>query len=157
MSATLKIKWVGSFILAACLLLLAMIGGKWGVSYAAEVETIIPPHIDVIYPNAVAAGSSGTVLIIAGSNFGSIEDTRVRVSGIDFDQILTPMSVESDGISVTITQNLLTDPFIYIITVIRSDLPSIPTLPVTPHDYSSNQVFFTVFEPHYINLPIIRR
>lgn len=157
MSAKLKIKWIGSLILAAALLWLAMVGGKWGISYAAEAGINVAPHIDAIYPSAVAAGSPDTIMIISGTNFGNMSDTRVRLYGIGVDLFLTPKQVFSTGISVNITDTLLTDPILYIVTVVKSNIQTVPTLPITPHDEVSNQVNFTVFEPKFIYLPYISR
>ena len=51
MSVTSKIKWLASIVLAAVLLTLALMGGKWGTSYTANAGVYVAPIIDVIRPN----------------------------------------------------------------------------------------------------------
>ena len=43
MLATSKIKWFGSIILAGTLLVLALMGGKWGTIYSASASVNVAP------------------------------------------------------------------------------------------------------------------
>jgi hypothetical protein len=74
--------------------------------------------------------------------------------GNGIDQIITPEQVLPDGISVIISDTLLTEPVFYTIKVVKSTKPSIPTIPITPWDQESNPVLFTVYEAQFIFLPI---
>src|SRR4030042_5016590 len=116
MFATSKMKVLGSIILAGPFLVLAVLGGNWGTSYSASASVAAAPYIASIIPSAVPAGSPETTIIISGSNFGNLNDTRVRLSGIGIDELLTPTSVIQGGISVRIPAALLTQPNLYILT-----------------------------------------
>ena len=157
MLATSKIKWFGSLILASTLLVLALLGGNWGTNYSASANVNATPIINYIQPSAVPAGSPATVMIIAGSNFGNSHDTTVRLLGGGIDQTIVPMVVTPNGISVQIPAGLLDVPTIYLVTVIWSDFNTVPTVPITPHDYESNPVPFTVYEGQFVYLPIITK
>jgi hypothetical protein len=157
MSETSKIKWVGSIVLAGTLLVMALLGGNWGTNYSASASALALPHIDSIIPSAVPAGSPDTIMIIIGSNFGNVNDTAVRLKGITIDEIILPQQVLPNGISVNIPSTYLTDPALYIVTVVKSTLPSIPTVPITPWDQESNQVSFSVFAAQFIHLPFIHK
>lgn len=144
-------------ILAGVLLTLALMGGKWGTRYSANASVVVAPHIESIVPSLVPAGSPDTTLIIIGSNFGDKSDTRVRLTGVGVDKILEPIDIVPDGMSVLITDTLLVDPTFYIITVVKSNKPSIPTIPITPWDEESNPAAFFVYGASYIHLPIITK
>ena len=150
-----KIKWFGSLTLAGILLVLALLGGNWGTNYSASANVNATPVIDYIQPSAVPAGSPDRVMIIFGSNFGNLQDTTVRLVGGGIDKTIDPMVVTPNGISVQITADLLDVPTIYQVTVIWSDFNTVPTVPVTPHDFESNPVPFTVYEGKFIYLPIV--
>lgn len=158
MSATPKIKWFGTIIVAGILLVLAVMGGKWGTTYSANAGVNVAPHIDSINPFAVPAGSPETTLIITGSNF--VEEGKtvwVRLKGSVIDRILTPESVLPTGISVKIPADLLVSPNVYILTVLKytgTTMPTIPTIP-PPNWEISNEVPFTVFNPIYYYYPLI--
>jgi hypothetical protein len=157
MLATPKIKWFGSIILAGILLVLAIFGGKWGTTYAAGASVNVAPLITAINPSSVPVGSPNTWLIIWGSNFGNMDDTRVRLTtGVGFDQLFTPREIRQDRIIVILPASLLVDPIVYTLTVVKSTPGTIPTIPVTPYDEESNPVPFTVFETLYVYLPIIQ-
>jgi hypothetical protein len=162
MFATTRIKWLGSIILAGFLLVLAMAGGTWGNSYAANSVLNEPPVIDYIVPTALAAGSPDSVLIIVGSEFGEVEDEiRIWLKGIDMEYLLVPLNVINTGISVTLPANVLTDPDVYLVTVIKSHIGTVPTIPTSPdpplYDHLSNSIPFEVFEASYSYLPIISK
>ncbi|OGN98614.1 MAG: hypothetical protein A2Z71_11040 [Chloroflexi bacterium RBG_13_50_21] len=160
MLATNKIKWSISIILGGLLLVLALIGGNWGTSYAASAPDCAVPSITLVNPSVVPSGSPDTVIVITGSNFGNIDDTRVRLQGSGgLDVILTqPLAVYPTALSVTVTDTLLTEPNLYILTVVKSchAPPTIPVLPLFPDwDVESNEVPFTVYAAEYFYLPII--
>jgi hypothetical protein len=155
MFATSKIKWFGSIILAGTLLVLALMGGKWGTNYSASASVNATPVIDYIQPSALPAGSLYRVMIIFGSNFGNLQDTTVRLTGVGVNQTISPIMVIPDGISLLIPADLLDVPTLYLVTVIVSDYDTIPTIPITPHDHESNPVPFTVYEGQFIHLPIV--
>ena len=158
MSATTKIKWSGSIILAGALLVLAMTGGTWGTTYAADPSLNAAPIIESINPSETYAGSPDCPIKIYGANFGNLSDTRVRITGIGVDQIARPDAISPGKISVVITDTLLIEPTFYIVTVVKSTLPSIPTIPLEPKwDQESNQIIFTVYEGKTNYLPFISR
>ena len=156
MVATSRFKWFGSIVLAGILLILALMGGKWGTNYSATAGVYIAPFIDSIIPSAVPAGSPDTVVEISGSNFGTLDDTRVRLTGTGVDQLFVPGAISPDQISVTITSTLLIEPQQYIVTVIKSISGTMPTLPIPPDVEISNPVPFTVYSPS-LYLPIITK
>jgi hypothetical protein len=155
MFTTPKIKWFGSIVLAGTLLVVALMGGKWGTTYSASASVNVAPVIVSIDPSAVPAGSPDTTMIIIGSNFGDMTDTRVRLTGIGVDLLIEPLEVLPDGLSVIIPDTLLTAPTLYIITVVKSTPHSIPTIPITPWDEESNPVPFFVYGVSNLHLPII--
>jgi hypothetical protein len=151
---TSKIKWFGSIILAGTLLVLAVMGGKWGTNFSASAGVNLMPYIESINPTSVPAGSPYKIMIIIGSGFGDMTDTRVRLTSEGFDQLLVPLQVLPDGISVVIPADLLTEPKVYTVTVVWSSVHSIPVLPPTEWDEESNPKPFTIFSP-FTYLPII--
>lgn len=159
MLATSKSKWLGSIILAGTLLALALMGGNWGTSYAADNSVNVPPNITSLIPSAIRVGSPSTVVIVVGSGFGSISDTRVRLVGNGIDQIVEEtLQVIETGISIRIPANLLASPNLYILTVIKSNKQTIPTIPIwPPYDEISNSTMLTVYTPVFTYLPCIKR
>lgn len=160
MSASTKIKWVVSIVLAGFLLFLAMIGGKWGTPTAANAGPETLPVIDFIIPDAVPAGSNDIIMIISGDYFtGALTDTRVWMEGVEgviTDIVLTPLQMLPTGVSVFITDTLLAVPAKYNISVIHSRPGSIPHPPPDPQwDDVSNKVPFLVYLAKYFFLPII--
>jgi hypothetical protein len=157
MLATSKIKWFGSIILAGILLVLALIGGNWGTSYSANASVAAAPIITSIRPPAVLAGSGNTIIIISGSNFGSlITPIQVRLTMLGIDRLLTPLQVLPNGISVIIPADLLTVPAVYTLTVLKSNLGTIPTIPTPPDVEISNPLPFMVYKEAFYH-PIIFR
>ena len=159
MLATSKIKWLGSIILAGILLVLAMMGGKWGATYAADDSVNALPFIKSIIPSVIKAGSADTVVIVVGSDFGNMGDTRVRLVGNGVDQIVEEtLQVIQNGISIRIPAILLAGPNLYTLTVIKSTQHSIPTIPLwPPFDEVSNGITLTVYVPLLTYLPCIKR
>jgi TRAP-type C4-dicarboxylate transport system permease small subunit len=47
MLTTSKVKWFGSILLASILLILALIGGKWGTDYSASASVNATPIIQI--------------------------------------------------------------------------------------------------------------
>ena len=156
MLASSKIKWIGSIFLAGIFLALSMMGGNWGTTYTADASMYAVPHISSIVPAAVPAGSSDTGIIIFGSNFGNVTDTRVWLTSTGFEELITPMVVTNTAISLVLSDTLLVEPKLYIVTVIKSVVQTVPTLPPVPiKDEISNGVPFTVYEARSTYLPVI--
>jgi hypothetical protein len=151
-----KIKWGVSIILAGILLALALVGGQWGTSYAANDGISAVPHINFIVPSAVKAGSPATLVFISGTDFGTTDDTGVRLVGDGVDEILDAF-VTANGIWVDIKADYLLNPITYQLSVVMSTVHSSPTTPITPWDVESNAVPFRVYTAHYIYLPIVTR
>lgn len=155
-----KIKCLVSIILAGFLLALALLGGNWGMSYTAEASTNADPFLASISPSRVAARSADKVIVAYGLNFGVITDTGFRLTDSDYDNILLPISVVPNGLSVRIDSALLTEPTVYTTTVVvsgREEGHTIPVLPLWPFDLQSNPLLFTVFEPDRMFMPLIQR
>ncbi len=157
MVATSRFKWFGSIILASFLLILAVTGGKWGTDYSASAGVYPAPFIELIIPTAIPAGSPDRLVLIIGSNFGDMNDTRVRLTGTGVDVLLVPQEIYQDGIAIIITDTLLTEPQQYILTVAISYRGTIPTIPFPPDVVVSNPVPFTVFVSLSEYLPIINK
>ena len=157
MSTTSKTKWVASIIVCGILLILSLMGGKWGTTYAANDIADDVPHIDFIAPDKILAGPSDKTIFISGSNFGNNSDTAVRVTGNGTDQILPGGLIYPNSIWVSISSSLLVNPITYNITVVVSygEPPSIPTIPITPWDEESNPVPLTVIEGYHLYSPLI--
>jgi hypothetical protein len=153
-----RIKWGLSFIVGGIVLALALMGGKWQFSYAADGGVNADPHIDHITPSAVPAGSGNVMLIISGANFGESEDfIRIWIKDAEHDYRAAPVSVfGTTSISVVITDTLLVEPNLYSIAVVQSNGYSIPPIPPDPeYDKESNFVDFVVFPLKYQYLPIL--
>jgi len=156
MFSSSKIKWFASIILAGIFLALGMMGGNWGTSYAADASVNLAPVIDKITPSSAPVGSPYVVVIIDGSGFGTIFNTAVYITAIGFEDVLTPSFILPDGISVVIPAELLIEPKLYMIYVVRSNANTVPSIPlVPPWDEVSNPAPFTVYEPVYQYLPIV--
>ena len=155
MLPTSKIKWLASIALAAILLTLALMGGKWGTSYSANAGVYVAPVINVIHPNWAPAGSPDKMVIITGSNFGNVpDDVRIRVTGTLTDCLITPLQVIDSGISFIITDTLLIEPAVYSLMVMKSTIGTVPILPIPPNMEISNAVDFYVFVPISVYLPL---
>jgi len=156
-----KLKWYGSIALAGILLVLAMVGGTWGTSYAADGVLNEPPVINYIDPHSLPAGTPDHVMIIVGSEFGEAKDEiRIWIKGIDSEYLLEPLFVTNTAISVTLPAEMLAVPNTFIVSVIKSKIGTIPTIPTVPdplNDHVSNSVPFEVFEAIYSYLPIINK
>jgi hypothetical protein len=160
MFTTSKIKWFVSIILAGILLVLTIFGGKWGTNYTASASVNAAPVIYYIDPSIARVGSPDTLVEILGSNFGTEDDTRVRLTGGGFDVLFVPEEIAPGRIVITIPAGMLVDPIVYTLTVIKSKygtIPTIPTIPNPPDDEISNPVPFTVFETLPMYLPIINK
>jgi len=161
MSATNKIKWLGSIILAGALLVLAMMGGTWGTTYTVDASVNAEPYIESIDPAGVYAGSPNRLIIISGTDYGNLNNTGVRLLGDTSDSLLYPLeSISPLQIKVLIPSELLVEPTLYILTVIKSLTeypPTIPTVPDPPEEEISNPVPFTVYVGQFNYLPFISR
>lgn len=152
-------KWTISLILSFCLLILALIGGNWGSTYAASTKDTLLPYINRIEPAAVQVGSPYIVMIITGGNFDINKNPRIRLTAPGLDQILeAPLMVLPDGISQIIRPQYLVSPITYELFVVQSSSGSIPTIPIEPGwDEISNPARFVVYEPEYIHIPIVKK
>lgn len=154
MLTTNKIKWLGTLTIAGVLLILALIGGDWGTTYAADLSALQAPRIDSIEPPGVKVGSPYQIILIRGADFGDVVDTRVRLSGTNYDQMFPPVTIFPDYIYVMVPEYFFTQPEKFIVTVVRSTTHTVPTIPtIVPPDLVSNKVFFNVFLPLF--LPIV--
>jgi hypothetical protein len=153
--STASRKWIVSLILGGILVALALFGGKWQATYAANAGINQIPVIDHIEPAAIAAGSGDMMLIIFGSNFGESEDyDRVWLRDQTHDDYITPTNVIPDGISVLIPASFFTTPTTYTVTVVQSNGQSIPRNPPwDPYDHPSNSVDLVVYTPRHTFLP----
>ncbi len=158
MLATTNRKWLVSLGLALIVLILALFGGSWGRDFTAMADTGAVPHIDYIDPLGVPTNSPDLVMIIGGSNFGTLNDTRVRITGPGYSDVFKPLYIITTGISLNISHTLLTFPTTYQVAVCVSRPKTIPVNPCDPlWDDISNSVDFIVFEPLGSFLPIIAK
>jgi hypothetical protein len=160
MSTRSKCTWVASIAVGGILLILALIGGSWQMSYAANEGVEVAPVIDYIKPSSLPAGSPTWTVVIYGSNFGDPEDfIRVWITDtLHASYLATPKVVIDNGISVAITDTLLVNPHEYYIAVIKSNGHSVPPAPPDPrYDLVSNWVKFTVYQPRFNYLPLVHR
>ncbi len=150
MFTTSKVKWFGSILLAAILLILALTGSKWGTTYAASASINATPIIQDIFPEIVTVGSPDITMVINGLYFGTLADTKVWLYERGVPQELDPVSVNANQITVTIPANLLDAPHIYLVQVVVyvSD-----TVPVGNY---SNLVPFSIWSPDTY-LPIMHK
>jgi hypothetical protein len=153
-----KLKWLGSIILAGVFLVMAVIGSDWGTNYTANASVNADPIIYLIQPPKVPVRSPDKIIVVSGLNFGDKDNTGVRLSRDGFDTVLRAIDVGGGGISVSVTNTLMTETTVYTLTVVRSDYPSIPSVPLYPEwDHESNSLPFTIFQAEEYFLPIIRR
>ena len=154
-----KYKWIASVVLGGILIFLAMIGGEWKATYAADASVNQDPVINYISPVQVPAGSASKTMVIGGTNFGTSEDfIRVWIHDASHDYTAAPINVLIDGISVVITDTLMVSPTLYTIRVVISNGQSIPAVPPwIPFDQFSNPVDFLVYQPVYQYLPRIEK
>lgn len=163
MNAISKGKWIGSLILASILLILAMIGGTWGTTYAAEVNQELTPVITSITPFEIEVGRTTDVIMrVHGYNFEdenlSLEHTSVRLSDGGTDMILEVYNNQkfSTDIYVRISASLFTVPNIFYITVVKSTVGTTPTVPILPaYDLVSNAVPFNVYQVQPKYIPVV--
>jgi hypothetical protein len=146
-----KMKWMGTILVAGIALALALMGGKWGTSYAADAGVNIPPTITKLIPNAAPVGAPNKYITITGSGFGTIANTAVRVKGTTIDEYLTPLTVLPDGLIVLFPPSLFTHETVYLVTVVLYS----GTIPTIPPFEESNPLPFTVYTPKNIYLPIV--
>jgi hypothetical protein len=160
MSTRSKYTWIASIIAGGALLILALIGGSWRVSYAADAGVNAQPAISYVYPSSVPAGTASGWMIIVGSDFGEVEDfVRIWITDTEHNSYrVTPYEVIDNVISVEITPTLLADPHLYHVAVIKSNGLSIPPVPPDlDYDQVSNWVDFLVYQTGSVYLPVIRR
>jgi hypothetical protein len=160
MLTSYKLKWLGSITLSSVILVMALLGGDWGTNYTANASVNANPIIYLVQPSKVPARSPDRVIIISGLNFGTTADTGVRLTGDGFDNILYPITVEPNALSVTVEDIYLTVPTAYTLTVVISGRPeghTLPELPLWPFDLQSNPLSFSVFQAEEYFLPIIKR
>jgi len=167
--------WLGTIVLGGVLLALALIGGTWGTSYAAHSnDGSATPLITSIVPTQTPTEGPNFSLIINGSGFGIMVNTRVRFYqwGGEFFE-LSPLTVSADRITVDVPANLTAVPNMFDVVVViytssppdptiptMPTIPIIPTKPIIPTEPGadiSNQVTFTAYEPIYFYLPVIKK
>ncbi len=159
MISTARVKWLVSILLAACVLVLALLGGKWGTSYAAENSLALAPHIDRIQPAAVRVGSPDVVMIVTGSGFEINKNPRVRLTTPLTDVVLAaPLQILPNALSQLIPGSYFTEPITYTLTVVQSNPGTVPTIPIDPdYDEVSNPVPFKVYEPLLIYISLVHK
>jgi hypothetical protein len=150
MLSTTKVKWLGSLIVSGFLLVLAVMGGRWGIDYTASAGIEAAPVIDSITPSAIPAGSPDTSMVIDGSEFGTLDDTRVWLTGTGVNQLLAPEEISPEQITVLIPASLLAEPNLFMVTVIKSNWGTVPTIPTIPGDEVSNPVPLLVYGSTYL-------
>jgi hypothetical protein len=148
-----KMKWMGTILVAGIALALALIGGKWGTSYAADAGVNVPPTIIKLDPNSAPVGSPGLYVVITGSNFGSMSDTAIRIKDSTIDIYRQPAAMVPGGLIVYFPSYLFTNETVYDVTVVIFS----GTVPTVPPFEESNSLPFTVYLPKYIYLPIISK
>lgn len=155
MTKTSKFKWIGGIILAGILLSLGLLGGDWWTSSTLSASAHPYPNINQIIPSSVPVGSIDKVIIISGTIVGNEDDTRIRFVSNGSNYLLKPIQVYAYGISVAVPNTLMTEATVYTVSVIVSDVGTIPTIPLWPGiDLPSNELKFTVFVPKEYFLPI---
>ena len=158
MSRATKYRWVVSLSLGGILLVIALIGGNWQTSYAADSGLNTAPIIDYIDPEQTKVGSGTTPMIIYGSNFGEIESNiRIWLSDQVNNYTIAPYHLGDSWISLYIPDPLLSSPVTYTLKVVKSNGLSIPTVPPTIYDTTSNAVNFLVYTAKFIYLPITKK
>jgi hypothetical protein len=150
MLTTSKVKWFRSISLASILLILAIIGGKWGTDYSAKASVIATPIINNIIPVMVPMGSPDTEMVIYGSNFEPAADTKVWISNNCYSipgrycnaRIFTPVDISPTQINILIPADMLEEPAIYIVQVVIYVGATVPA-----NNYSNPALFF-VWSPN---------
>ncbi len=155
-----KTKWLASIVLAAVLLALTLLGGNWGITDVSGSVLAPDPVITSITPDQIAVDSPNTTIVIQGNYFGpsNIDSTSVRITGNGIDKTFPPDAIiyhDLNNIYVNVVSSYFLDPTTYEISVIRSDVNTIPTLPTFPGvDFESSPEPLTVYIPQFIYLPI---
>jgi hypothetical protein len=160
MARTAIIKWIGTIFLGGILLVLALMGGNWGSSYAAVAGDCPVPYITYINPSSVKTGSLGKTIVISGGNFGTPSDTFVWFDSTILPDLLPPTSVLPDGtgISVFVPTFMLAVDNNYAVKIVKSCPHTIPTIPTLPDwDVVSTSKPFVIYTPFDFYLPIISR
>ena len=121
MLTTTKFKWLVSIILAGTMLVLALMGGEWGKNYTANAQVENAPIIYAVLPPSVPVRSPNRIIVVAGLYFGDEIDTWVRLNGNGVDVVLRPVGIEPGGVSVIVTDTLMTETVVYSLTVVKSD------------------------------------
>ncbi len=157
MSTASKIEWLVSLVIGVIVLVLALVGGKWGTTYASDSQIFIVPSIDHIEPAAIPVGSAYKVIIIFGANYNQCS-IWVRITGPGVDDILEPLQVLPDAISQLIEAKYFTEPRVYSLYVVNSTACTVPIAPYDPSwDEISNAVTLTVYQPVWTFLPLVQR
>ncbi len=157
MSTASKLKWLVSMVLGALVLVLALVGGKWGTTYASDSGVLTAPVVDRIVPNKIPVGSQSKVVIIVGANFNQCS-IWPRITDPGLDVILDTLQILPDAISVPLDASYFSEPTVYSVTVVNSIYCTAPVAPYLPEwDEISNAVTLTIFEPVRSFLPIVRR
>ena len=153
------IKWIGSILIAGLMLILGLTGGNWGTSYAADGGINTTPIIDHIQPERVPVGTPWLLLFISGSDFDINEKARVMLTTPGGDVILAePYVTLPDAIYQYIPGDYFLEPTVYLLSVVQSDINTIPTIPIIPiHDEVSNAVQFIVYNAELVYIPIITK
>jgi len=130
-----SIKWVITIALSSILLGLAILGGTWGTSYGANAQAVATtPVITSIDPVEEPVGSQDRPLVIKGSGFGDMSNTRVRFyqwGGQVFE--FMPLAVYWDTIFINVPADFLTFPNKFdVVVVVYTDPSTVPTLPTVP-------------------------
>lgn len=159
MIGSIQKKWFATISLAIMILILAIIGGKWGSSYSVSASPNIAPVIDSISPALVEVRSPDTQITITGSNFGNQEDTGVFIYGGGYYRLLPPAdTITPNYMTVVITDTLLVSPINFILQVVKTTDGTPPISPTLPHpnEEVSNPVRFSVWSPDTY-FPIIQK
>lgn len=155
-----RIKWLASIVVGAIVLILALFGGKWGTTYAANDGVLTAPVIDHIQPSIVRVGSDYKTIIIFGTFFDQCA-MWVRITSTGIDNSILPLQVLPNAISVVVGSEYFTSPSVYSIYVVHSTQCTVPPDPPTPFDplwdEISNAVTLTVYESLWTYMPIMRK
>ena len=158
MSATSKLKWTGTILVAGVVVAMALMGGKWGTSYTAKASVNADPIIYDLIPDAKPVGSDDSTAIIVGANFGDLSNTGVWFKGTFNDEVLEVIYVDPNAISFVIPASLMDVEDIFSVRVIVSNCSSIPTVPPYPGcDKYSNPAPFKVYIPKPLYLPFVTK
>lgn len=167
--------WAKAILFGSILLALALTGGNWARTSAASPSAVAaPPTIASISPTFLNRSAADTPMVITGTNFGTLANTRVRFyqwGGNDNNPIeLTPLAVNPGSIALNLPSTILVNPnkFSVVVIVYTVPLPPVPTVPaippvppypvtpvqpiltVTPWELMSNPAIFNVLRPLYL-------